>query len=264
MLKECATSGTAKRLNDIKGEVASKTGTVGIYNSLDNKDAYNVSYTKSKTIGVHVFTNNKMPSSINGSTTPSIVVKNVLNKLDLNDTFTIPDTIEKINVDVEELNNGKLMLSNDFMPDRYVKEIYISKRFKPNTISQKFMTIAPPELKLSVTENSVVIEFDAIPYAKTEIYRNGKLIKTVTRSNGKQLVVDDFIPYTKTTYQAKYIVESQKNNTTIESDLSEGKSVYIEKDNLSENELETIDNYTDIFKINKPKTTNFFKRLFKF
>ena len=268
ILKESVASGTAKRLNDLNGEIASKTGTVGLTDSKDNSDAYNISYTKSTCIGVHVFSKDTfLPSSVNGSTIPTNVVKNILTKLNLNESFDIPDSIEKVKVDIEELNKGKLILANEFMPDRYIKEIFIPKKIKPTEISKKFLTIEPPKLNLTVTENSVVIEFDAVNYAKTEIYRNNKLIKTIYNTSGKQIVIDEFIPNEKTIYTAKHIVENKITNNTIESELSEPKIVYIEEKDLNQNELDEISEYTTIFENQNTKENSaleFIKKLFKF
>ena len=115
------------------------------------------------------------------------------------------------------------------------------------------MSIDAPELTVSVTENSVVIEFEAVPYAKTEIYRNGNLIKTVYNTTGKQIVVDDFIPNEKTYYSAKHIVKNLKTDSEIESELSEPKIVYVKAQSISESELNEIDNYTNVFDDNEKK-----------
>lgn len=107
ILKDCSTSGTAKRLKNIPFEVASKTGTVGKYNSNLNTDAFNICYTSEHTILTYIGGEN-MPESINGATYPTLINKNILELIYSNhkpSNFIIPDSVEKINID--RLNDDK-------------------------------------------------------------------------------------------------------------------------------------------------------------
>ena len=78
------TEGTARRLNSLKYEVASKTGTVGLGNSTKNTDAYNVAYTKEFLVVSWIGSSGDddyMDSFVNGSTYPTLLSKTVLNEL---------------------------------------------------------------------------------------------------------------------------------------------------------------------------------------
>ena len=65
ILKDTCIIWTAKRLKNLGYEIASKTGTVGLSQSRENSDAYNVSYTTKHTI-VSFFGKTKMTEIING------------------------------------------------------------------------------------------------------------------------------------------------------------------------------------------------------
>ena len=52
ILRECASSGTAKKLKKLGFDVAAKTGTFG--NENGNSDAYTVSYTTDKTVAAWI------------------------------------------------------------------------------------------------------------------------------------------------------------------------------------------------------------------
>lgn len=80
MLIETSKSGTAKKLSNLKFQIASKTGTVGKIDSNKNKCAYCVSYTTNHLV-ITLITDSNLPESINGSTYPTLINKCVLNEL---------------------------------------------------------------------------------------------------------------------------------------------------------------------------------------
>jgi membrane peptidoglycan carboxypeptidase len=83
MLQNVATIGTAKNLSSSTFDVAAKTGTVGNINN--NSDAYCIAYTSWHTIGVWM--GGRMSNSITGGSTPTLIVKDLLNNLY---TFSTP------------------------------------------------------------------------------------------------------------------------------------------------------------------------------
>lgn len=115
MLKDCAKTGTAKRLNELPYEVASKTGTVGIKNSTDNSDCFNVAYTSNHTILTY-FGGTIMPKNINGATLPTILTKQILNELYKNEkpqNFVIPNSITKIRLSKFDYKKNIVAQTND-------------------------------------------------------------------------------------------------------------------------------------------------------
>ena len=134
MLKNVAKSGTAKTLSTLPFEVASKTGTVGSNLSSKNSDAYNISYTTKHTFGVWVGSDNYeeeslMPKEINGSTLPTKIMKNVLEKVYSESApanFKTPAGIKTINIDAQEYEqNHKIYLADENAPDRFIKQIEV-------------------------------------------------------------------------------------------------------------------------------------------
>ncbi len=130
ILKDCSKTGTAKRLKDFSFDVASKTGTVGKSNSNKNTDAFCISYTTNHTIITYIGDKN-LPSSINGSTYPTLINKSILSNLYKSEkpkNFTKPNTVTTKNIDlidyknniVSETNNTEISLeeifSNTFLP----------------------------------------------------------------------------------------------------------------------------------------------------
>lgn len=93
ILIETSKTGTAKRLNGLSYDVASKTGTVGKIDSQKNSDAYCISYTTNHTIISHISGNN-LSESINGSTYPTMINKQILNKLY---KYNTPKSFKKLN-----------------------------------------------------------------------------------------------------------------------------------------------------------------------
>lgn len=125
MLSECAKTGTAQKLNGLDFKLCSKTGTVGKSNSSNNSLAYNVAYTADHTI-LTLIQASDMPSSINGSTYPTFINKEILSNLYKNKkptNFKTPKTVTLISLDENEYNNNKLKLTKS---DSKYKEYFLS------------------------------------------------------------------------------------------------------------------------------------------
>ncbi len=113
ILKECSKSGTAKRLKDFSFDIASKTGTVGKTNSANNTDAYNISYTSNHIILSYIG-GDDLPSTVNGATYPTMITKDILDNLYLNNSptsFKIPNSITHLKLDKTEYENNKLVVT---------------------------------------------------------------------------------------------------------------------------------------------------------
>jgi len=113
MLKECAKSGTAKKLKNIDCEIAAKTGTAG--NTNGNTDAYCIAYTPQYTISSWI--GNKttlLPNHITGGNTCTDLVDITLSMLDINSEikFNKPKYIVELDIDKKEyINNHKITLA---------------------------------------------------------------------------------------------------------------------------------------------------------
>ncbi len=107
ILLDTTKTGTAKRLKDFDFEIASKTGTVGISNCKKNREAFCVAYTTSHTILTY-FGGTQMSENINGSTHPTMLCKEILNKLYKNNkpkNFNIPSSIKLENTSSNQNEN---------------------------------------------------------------------------------------------------------------------------------------------------------------
>ena len=139
MLQGTKDNGTTRRLSTFDYQIASKTGTVGIANELYNQDAYCAVYTSKHTIITWFGENEKsghLPSSVNGSTYPTILAKDILNIL-YQDTkpsdFQIPETVVKLPIDTRSQQfNNKIEIAKTNTPERYKKEAYFAKDHLPS------------------------------------------------------------------------------------------------------------------------------------
>lgn len=131
MLRECAQTGTAKKLHTLKN-VAAKTGTVERGDS--NSDAYCIAYTPRYTVAV--WYGNDDGADIYGGNEAAALAKTVLEKLNDKSEFVIPDSVEKLSVDRERLyKEGVVYLASPHLQKRYCAEFYFSKNNLPNRYS---------------------------------------------------------------------------------------------------------------------------------
>jgi membrane carboxypeptidase/penicillin-binding protein len=124
MLKITAKSGTAKRLKNLPYDIASKTGTVGIPNSKNNLAAINVSYTSNHTIACLISGKN-MPENINGGTYPTIITKDICDKLyrkNKPSNFKKPNSEKSKTISKTDYVLGKISLTDS--PSDSITELF--------------------------------------------------------------------------------------------------------------------------------------------
>ncbi|MFI3164007.1 MAG: transglycosylase domain-containing protein [Bacillota bacterium] len=197
MLKECTRVGTGKKLGEVSPFIASKTGTNGDKNG--NFDALACAYSPLETffcwLGNADFS--RVSSSIKGSTLPiDNAVKYFSSCGEISD-FEKPESVVTLSYDKNEyLENGKLLLSTDDTPAKYVGKTLISKRFCPILKSLKYSF--PKVVGASIVQSGeyLEIEFLSQEFAKyeiknkvtgeidSEILGTGKNISVVLPANG--------------------------------------------------------------------------------
>ena len=139
MLKETAKNGTAKKLNSLGIEIASKTGTVGKKGSDKNLDAWNISYTPELTFGVWMGNLDNSPISIAGGNQPTQACKNFFEGFE-NKPFEKPNEVVEKEIDLTELEqNHRVQLASPFAPQRYKKTCLFSRFNLPPT-SKNFLS----------------------------------------------------------------------------------------------------------------------------
>lgn len=134
MLTKTSKIGTAKRLKNFGFEVASKTGTVGIPNSSKNKEAYCLAYTSSHTILTY-FGGESMPENINGSTYPTMLMKNILEYIynkSQPENFKVPDDIKFVTTE-----NNKTEENQVYSTDNLPQDISLDYKINVYNFSNK-------------------------------------------------------------------------------------------------------------------------------
>lgn len=180
ILKHTATEGTAKKLSSLGIEVASKTGTAG--NSKGNFDAWDISYTPSKTIGVWSGKMDNSPSNIAGGNQPTEVVKNFL-KGSKNETFEKPNEIVFRDINTIDLeNNHTLRLATSDTPQRFRKQCIFSIFNLPKT-SEYFTKLPEADYSISNKSGQKIIKLNAKKYLVYEIYSEEKLLSKISEQN---------------------------------------------------------------------------------
>ena len=115
MMKDCAKTGTAKKLAGLPFEVASKTGTVGTENG--NTDCYNISVTSGDIFAVAITSAGQNKSLlVNGSTAPTEIAKNVIKSYfgkNYPNDAKMPESVVEIGLDSRALEQNKLMLASN-------------------------------------------------------------------------------------------------------------------------------------------------------
>ena len=195
MLKTCTESGTGKKLAELGMPLASKTGTVGKSGTKQNLDAWNVSYSPNLTCAVWLGNLDNSPIDYTGGNQPTQIVKNFYSKNKESSDFEKPDMIVEKKIDTTELEeNHRVVLANDYMPERYTKAEKFSIFNLPKSYSDKFAVAKSPNVTSKVENNEAIMTFVANEYMTYEIYDNSKLVKTLSGQNGKQSVS---VPLTK-------------------------------------------------------------------
>ncbi len=195
MLKTCTESGTGKKLAELGMPLASKTGTVGKSGTKQNLDAWNVSYNPNLTCAVWLGNLDNSPIDYTGGNQPTQIVKNFYSKNKESSDFEKPDMIVEKKIDTTELEeNHRVVLANDYMPERYTKAEMFSIFNLPKSYSDKFAVAKSPNVTSKVENNEAIMTFVANEYMTYEIYDNSKLVKTLSGQNGKQSVA---VPLTK-------------------------------------------------------------------
>ena len=195
MLKTCTESGTGKKLAELGMPLASKTGTVGKSGTKQNLDAWNVSYSPNLTCAVWLGNLDNSPIDYTGGNQPTQIVKNFYSKNKESSDFEKPNMIVEKKIDTTELEeNHRVVLANDYMPERYTKAEMFSIFNLPKSYSDKFAVAKSPNVTSKVENNEAIMTFVANEYMTYEIYDNSKLVKTLSGQNGKQSVA---VPLTK-------------------------------------------------------------------
>lgn len=197
ILKECAKSGTAKKLSYLSFDVAVKTGTNGDENG--NIDCYSTAYTVNHTVAVWLGNKDNSYLAETGGNTPTKLVgeflvhlysKNLPPKFEMRGLKKV--FIDKISYD----NDGEILLSDDNSPEKYKKEVYLKDDAYPK--SSRF-TATNYEVIVDFSENILTFNLDLPDYLTAEIYEEfqGKqqLIYTGKETFNRELLKEGVYDY---------------------------------------------------------------------
>lgn len=215
MLRTCATSGTAKKLASLNMDIASKTGTVGKSNSKENLDAWNISYTKEQTCGIWIGNLDNTPINYAGGNQPTEIVKQYFASVKDNSTFITPESIVEKNIDGTELSeNHRIVLANNYIPERYTQKEIFSIFNLPSDVSNKFTSMPKTDFNSKVENNKAIISFNAKDYVTYNFKANDKVLKSISNKNGEQIVTIDLLtPKQTITIDYFYTLSPEINNT---------------------------------------------------
>lgn len=228
MLMSATKNGTSARLKDLTFDVAGKTGTQGIKNTNLNTDIYSIAYTSEDIFGVWLGNptgNNEfnLEGSNNGGTYATSMLKDIListYKDNKPEKFYIPNNIEKIDLNLIALKDGKLEIASENTPEIYKTTEVFNSKYKPLTTSSMFEISPSTTLKAKLINNQVILSFDSLSYAKYKIYKiiedqtfllteiNGNN-QTITYTDNK---INDDNLYT---YYIETYIENYANNSSL-------------------------------------------------
>lgn len=220
MLKQTVENGTARRLKQCY-DICSKTGTVGLKNSNQNTDAWNISYTPQHTLCVWIgSTSTPLPQSVTGSNAPTVMAQQIYNSCKLGSGhFEVPDNCVKMDINTQELlANNKVLLASGNTPDRFKKSVYFATSNIPQETSDMFSDISPFAISADKTNSTVAISLYAKKYLNYAIHRvcedSDTIIANISDKQGEITVQD--IATTVGNLYTYYAVATLPKNETIQ------------------------------------------------
>lgn len=209
MLIKTSKSGTAKLLSDLKYDIATKTGTCG--NEEGNTDAYTISYTSDKCIGVWIGDKDNKRLNITGGGNCCEYVKEILNKL-YNENkpanLDVSSGVSVIKIDAEDYNNdNKIILADDKSPKLNIMEVKVLHGNEPKEKSTKFSSPSIQTPEITVKNAEIFISLYQTKYydyivkrkfnGKNTVIYDGKWQKTINDRPDEGYYVYTVTPYYK-------------------------------------------------------------------
>ena len=118
---------------------------------------------------------------------PFIVEQDFFEKNKTTEDFERPSSIVERKIDTTELEeNHRIVLANNFIPERYTKDELFSLFNLPKNISKKFAEAPSPIIKSKVENDQAVLVFSANEYMTYQIYDENDLKSEISNKNGEQ------------------------------------------------------------------------------
>lgn len=176
ILRDVSRNSLGKKLSNLGFEVASKTGT-GAGGDGTNNDAWNISFTREHTvvcwIGNTHGAKGLMDETTNGSTYPTLFVRDVLEKMYSTSkpkAFEKPQSVEEVELDTSLFESQLLRRSTENTPSRYRKSEIFARDNSPADYSENFTKLKTPNIWIEYETYPEVI-FQSQPNVNYEIFR---------------------------------------------------------------------------------------------
>lgn len=241
VLNTCATSGTAKVLNDLPFDVASKTGTLG--DNIGNSDLWNVAYTNDICVlsWIGDASGGKLlPTSMSSGKYPTSLTKSVLDFYYQNrekPVFKRPDDIVEFKIDKIQYDNyHKVVLASEYLPERFtLTEIFDKNNLPPSSEDPYNL---PAIINAKIQENKIEISFETNKLFSYKLYKvvngNATLLGEVTENDGLYVFWDKV-----DSKKVEYYYERTQNFLANKIDISDTVSLYPNEKVISKNENKT-------------------------
>lgn len=232
MLQQAAKNGTAKKLSDIKYNIASKTGTSSV--GKNNLDAYNISYTSEDIVGCWIGNVDNSPIDVVGGGVPTTLVKTYIQNI-YNDympkNFIKPSSVIEKEIDLSKLENEhSIMLAGEHLPERYREKAIFSRFNLPKTNNLNKLTISAPIVYGTVQNGVAQLKFNAKEYEEYDVYmivnNQEKLLTTLSSKNGKTTYSCSLEPKQIVSFYVLAKINNYSNNTEIISKPSNIVTLY--------------------------------------
>lgn len=204
MLKTSAQSGTAKRLNELPFEVASKTGTAQIQDK--NTDLWNIAYTTEHLVlsWCGDASSKGLEQNYSSSFYPTMINKKILENIYTSHTpknFELNENIVKVAVDSIEYNNLHNLAS---APENLAEMYKIYDIFKIQNIPEESSTCEIPDLQfnVSLTTKGAKIELNYNPIFEYQIFRKTENSSNLIGGYTDVMIDDKVFKYKNVQYYA--------------------------------------------------------------
>ena len=182
ILKESASTGTAKKLAELNLPIASKTGTAGTKNG--NTDIYNVAYSTEHTILTWIadLKNTYLPNHMLSSAQPTEINKMIFESLYSKHSpsdFKKEENIVRVAYDITQLQENNKLIKPSHNIERYIAYDY----FKTDNQPYAETKVESTNLKINLSRSGANLNFNS---NLNKIY---KLVKSV---NFKKNVIAEF------------------------------------------------------------------------
>ena len=174
MLKECAKTGTGKKLADCKFDIACKTGTVSMEDKNFNSDIYCLSYTSSDTF-LFWQGGSAMSASNTGGGATALMTKNFLSKFYSDITpidFPVPDGIEEIYLDRYSYDNlNQTVIASEHAPEYAKVKTLASQKCMPTEKDNSYDGLSVENAVFTQKDGVVSLTFEYNPRLNYKIYK---------------------------------------------------------------------------------------------